>query len=540
MQPENFGIGRLFWSIREAVIVADATTERILLWNPAAEALFGYSASEAIDLRLDVLVPERLRTRHRAGLARFRATGHGSVIDSRVPLDLPALRKTGEETAVELTLSPVDEATVEGRFVLALLRDVSERKRIEEAQRFLAEVSDVFAPALDYDATLRNVARVAVPFLADACTVDVIADQPLHPVAVAHVDPAKEALLREAQHRHRLYSGGAHPVVQVARTGLPLLIQEVPAAWPEATAADLDYLGPVRALGLKSFMAVPLQARECTFGVISFAAIEPGRRYGPSDLALAEELARRAALVIENARLYRELGERERRLHELVGRLLLAQEEERHRIAYDVHDGLAQVAAAAQQHLEALAAHYRPRSPRARQTLDHARELAQRTVGEARRITADLRPTALDDFGLATALRLEADTLRAEGWEVTFDGEPESERLPPTIEASLFRVAQEALSNVRKHARTARAHLALHRRGGTVRLEIRDWGRGFQPSVVLAGVGSSGRVGLAGMRERVAWLGGRCTVRSRPGGGTRILVEVPLPEPDAGDVARGE
>ncbi|MDP8924542.1 MAG: GAF domain-containing protein [Chloroflexota bacterium] len=284
---------------------------------------------------------------------------------------------------------------------------------------------------------------------------------------------------------------------------------------------------PYRPRGV-AILAEPILSQDRLVGVITVSKAGAARPFSEQDREILSTFAGQAAIAIENARLYRELADRERRLHELVGRLLQSQEEERRRVAYDVHDGLAQVAAAAHQHLEALASHYRPRSPRARQELDLARELAQRTVREARQIIADLRPTALDDFGLAAALGLEVDALRAQGWQVTYDEALGPERLPPTVEAALFRVAQEALTNVRKHARTTRVHLALRRDGQIVSLEVRDWGRGFEPQAVLTNARPSERVGLAGMRERVAWLGGRCSVRSHPGAGTRIVAEVPL------------
>ena len=131
LQPRDFGIGQLFWEIHEAVVLGDAATGRIVLWNPAAEALFGYSAAEAVGQPIEMLVPEPLKAQHRAGLARYHATAHGAIVDSPAALELPALRKMGEELTIELTLSPVNEAAAGGRFVLAIIRDVSERKRVE-------------------------------------------------------------------------------------------------------------------------------------------------------------------------------------------------------------------------------------------------------------------------------------------------------------------------------------------------------------------------------------------------------------------------
>jgi PAS domain S-box-containing protein len=141
LRPEDLGFGRLFERIRDAVIVADASTQRIVLWNAAAAKMFGYSASEALKLRVEELVPEPLKAAHRTGITRYARTGHGRYIDSDAPLDLPAVRKNGQEIDVQLSLSPirpVDEADDgEAHFVLAIIRDVTERKRAEEAVRQL-------------------------------------------------------------------------------------------------------------------------------------------------------------------------------------------------------------------------------------------------------------------------------------------------------------------------------------------------------------------------------------------------------------------
>ena len=129
--PEDFGIGQLFWEIRDAVVVGDAETGRIVLWNPAAEALFGLSAAEAVGLPIETLVPESLRQRHRAGLAHFRETGRGAIVDSGLVMELPALRRSGEQITIELTLSPIRAIGSPGQFALAVVRDATQRKQSE-------------------------------------------------------------------------------------------------------------------------------------------------------------------------------------------------------------------------------------------------------------------------------------------------------------------------------------------------------------------------------------------------------------------------
>src|SRR5215204_6288501 len=271
---------------------------------------------------------------------------------------------------------------------------------------------------------------------------------------------------------------------------------------------------------------VPLLVRDRLVGVLE--------AYGPE--ALAEEgsetlinLANQGASALENARLYAELSEPENQLRRLVGKLIMTQEEERRRVAYDVHDGLAQTAAAAHQHLQVFARHNPPGSARGQEELDEALELVREVVGEARQVIHDMRPTALDDFGLAAAVRLQVQTLRSEGLEVSLEEALGDERLPPEVETTLFRVTQEVLTNVRKHARASTVRVVLDHPGSAVRLQVTDDGRGFEPDEDTRSNGPGERVGLSGMRERLSLLGGRFEAYGEPGSGTTITAEVELP-----------
>jgi len=204
-------------------------------------------------------------------------------------------------------------------------------------------------------------------------------------------------------------------------------------------------------------------------------------------------------------------------------------EEERRHVAYELHDGLAQVAASAHQHLQAFASYYPPPSLQARKTLDRALELTQYSVREARRLITGLRPTALDDFGLATALRLLVEMLRAEGWTISYDETLGSERLSTRIETTLFGVVREASTNARKHARTTQARIALERQASKIRLEVQDWGCGFEPLAVFQEPSFDKHIGLREMQERVELVGGHFVISSQPDIGTLVVAEVPLP-----------
>jgi signal transduction histidine kinase len=150
-------------------------------------------------------------------------------------------------------------------------------------------------------------------------------------------------------------------------------------------------------------------------------------------------------------------------------------------------------------------------------------------VQDLRRVIAGLRPTALDDFGIVQAMRLLTEELQLEGWEISYRHALETTRLPQTIETALFRVTQEALNNVRKHAGGGPVSVVLEQQGSLVRLQIEDHGRGFDPSTIQQGRAGE-RVGLRGMQDRISLLGGRFHLTSRPGQGTCIIVELILSE----------
>jgi PAS domain S-box-containing protein len=161
LTPEDVGLGPLFWQIRDAVIVGDPVTGEIALWNPGAEALFGYAEAEILGQRLEVLIPERLRTAHREGLTRYLSTGHGAVIDSPQPVEVPAKRRDGSEFWIELRLSPVEapaapQDSTPRPLVLAILRDCTERKQLEAERALKAQLEGILLTARTFEHELNN------------------------------------------------------------------------------------------------------------------------------------------------------------------------------------------------------------------------------------------------------------------------------------------------------------------------------------------------------------------------------------------------
>jgi PAS domain S-box-containing protein len=185
--------------------------------------------------------------------------------------------------------------------------DIDDRKRAEDSLRLIAEASAMLASSLDYETTLRNVAQLAVPRLADWCVVHIASeDGKIQQLAAAHRDASKLEMLRELNKRYPSGLETAHGYRRVVQTGQPELIPEIVDSLLAEVSHDEEHLRLLRGLGLKSTLCVPLTARGRTLGAITFATAESGRIYNSSDLALAEDLAHRAANAVDSARLYQE------------------------------------------------------------------------------------------------------------------------------------------------------------------------------------------------------------------------------------------
>ncbi|HEY9806773.1 MAG TPA: GAF domain-containing protein, partial [Candidatus Obscuribacterales bacterium] len=188
--------------------------------------------------------------------------------------------------------------------------DITERKQAEDAQRFLAEASTLLATSLDYQTTLENLAQLMVPYLADWCVVDVVGeDQTLRRVAIAHSDPQKVEWAAEIHRRYPSDLNAPRGAANVIRTGQAEFYPSIDDDLLVEVAQDAEHLAMLRYVGFSSVMMVPLVARGRTLGVISVISAESGRRYTLADLNFVKDLAYRAALATDNARLYREAQE---------------------------------------------------------------------------------------------------------------------------------------------------------------------------------------------------------------------------------------
>jgi len=300
-----------------AVFALD-TAGRVRLWNPAAERIFGWTEAQVLgepdptvasqgrghSLLEGLLAGAEYETRQERRRGR-----DGAWID--LALHAACLREEGGEPigVLIVAIAPGEERRLE-KERMALLETARAAQVEAEAAvhraRFLAAGSALLDSSLDYADTLSSIARLAVPALADFCLIDELDGDVVSPVALAHFRPDREGSL---ERRLRLPLAGEPdrpPVGRVTLTEEPLLVAKVDESVLRSIARNPQHLRRLRAMGLQSFLAVPLSARGRIFGVVTFAYLESGRRYTPADLEMAAELGRRAGLAVDNARLHRE------------------------------------------------------------------------------------------------------------------------------------------------------------------------------------------------------------------------------------------
>jgi signal transduction histidine kinase len=261
-------------------------------------------------------------------------------------------------------------------------------------------------------------------------------------------------------------------------------------------------------------MWVPLIARDQVIGVIEIHDKEgPDARFSDEDLRLAETFAARAAVAVE-------LSQRVAR--NAVRRVVEAQEAERARLARELHDETGQALTSILLGLKPLEDALADQP--ARLALAELRESVVSALQDVRRLAVELRPAVLDDFGLAPALeRLTESFAEQTDIRIDFRSALGDMRLPSEVETALYRVVQESLTNIVKHAKADQVSVSLARKNATVAAVIEDNGAGFDSRRVREEA-----IGLLGMRERLALLDGRLEVESRPGAGTTVVAEVPL------------
>jgi PAS domain S-box-containing protein len=261
--------------------------------------LTGYSREDLLAGRLhwDEMTPPEHKAADERALQELKTSGVCT------PYEKEYFRKDGSRLPVLLAVTVVEER--EGQCI-AFVLDITARKREELAQQLLSEAGQVLASSLDYQTTLQELVRLPIPHFADLCVVNMVAADGLFQQVAAHADPDKLKVLEELEQHYPTDPNTPHGYPHVIRTGQAELLPEIPAAVLSSVAKDAGHLALIQALNISSNLCVPLIARGKPLGAMTLSWAESDRHYGQEDLALATELARRAALAVDNARLYEE------------------------------------------------------------------------------------------------------------------------------------------------------------------------------------------------------------------------------------------
>jgi PAS domain S-box-containing protein len=452
-------LSSLLDSAVDAIISVD-DSQRIVLYNRAAERIFGWPASEALGRPLSMLLPERFRPGHAAHVARFGATGVTSRRMSGSTV-VYGLRSNGDEFPVDASISQVD--TPEGKLYTVILRDVTERVQAEREQaRLAARLSGLLDSAMD-----------------GIITVD--ADQ-----------------------RIVLYNRAAERIF----------------GWSTAQVLGrpLDMLMPARYRGshheqVRRFGETGVSSRRMGGTAVINGLRADGEEF-PIDASISQLDTAEGKLFTV---ILRDVTERVRAQQELAALAAEAsgvREQEKARIARELHDELAQSLTALKMDTMWLRDQLQQDPAAAMARLDDMLAMLDTAVASTRRIAADLRPLVLDDLGLLPAIEwLVQNFTQRTGVACTLEADQDLELVEPYA-TGVFRIVQESLTNVAKHARASRVQVQVDKRNAELVLSVQDDGVGFQP----------------GLRERAHLLRGELHVDSAPGSGTHVQARIPLQE----------
>lgn len=307
----------------------------------------------------------------------------------------------------------------------------------------------------------------------------------------------------------------------------PLLIQRAISEAAVVPFGRWPGQGSARGRPVYGWLAA-LQSGNSVIGLLEIVLGGANPAAAPLSSRRLAGLVNQVALALAHTRALETALARERQLGVLLDRLITVEEEERMRLAHEIHDGLAQMLASVHQSLQRVRDSLDLPADGLGQEFDRGLQILRQSLAETRRVIGGLRPLVLEDFGLATAVREHLQRLQAQnGWQAELLTRLRSPRLPVPIEVGLYRIAQEALNNAAKHARTRKVRVRLEENSNGILLEVRDYGRGFDVEEARDGHGAGDRVGLAGLEERAKLLGGVCRVTSAPGSGTRVRIELP-------------
>jgi PAS domain S-box-containing protein len=535
-------------SIGDAVMTTDVSG-RVTFANPVATELLGVPLAEASGKPLgEVFCIVNEETRKRVENPVERVLREGKIVGLANHTVL--VRRDGTDVPIDDSAAPIRDATGSLEGVVLVFRDVGREKREQARRTFLARAGEALMTSVDYREALATVAQLAVPRLADWCAVDIMetgataAEQ----LAVAHVDPGKVAYARELGKRYPPDPNATNGVPQVIRSGRSELYPYIPREMLEGAAVDAEHLLMIRELQLRSAMIVPLTGKGRVFGALTFVYAESGRQYTEDDLAFAEELARRAAIVIERKRLEDErlvLLDRERMARSDAERANRAKDEFLATVSHELRTPLNAILGwAAMMRRKGLPKELERGLGIIERNAQAQARLIEDMLDVSRIISGKLRlemGTTDLQYAIGEAVEVVRPGADTKGVALSVDVESEIGTLVADPER-IQQVVWNLLSNAVKFTpKGGQVHLEARRHESTVTIAVSDTGKGIAPAVLPTifepfrqGDASTTRLhgglglGLAIARQLVQAHGG--TIRAESAGdgkGAKFTVELP-------------
>ena len=450
------------------------------------------------------------------------------VLESGKPITVDnPVHIAGTDTYQKVTAYPLRDNSGNIKSVVELRRDVTAAKELESQMLkqhhellALSRVSAALSGLWDLDAILRVALNSALGIMNGNIGGILLFDERTQTLSY-RVHQGLSAKYVEGM-RMQLGEGIAG---RAAQNGKALLLEDI-STDPRAAHSDL-----ISTEGLRAFISVPLRAKDKILGVLNVASKMP-RQFTENDMHLLNSIGDQLGVAIEEARLYERLRNARERYQKLARQTLMVQEEERKRMARELHDETSQALSGIELQLQALIDSFEMSSNKDTRFvagLKKVQSMAIQVHGEISRLIADLRPALLDTLGLVPAIRQYAESsLRPLGINVSVESKGVDMRLPSEVEAGLFRWAQGAIGNIAQHSKAKSARIIFTRKNNELFIEIKDDGVGFDVSKITdIEEGGRGR-GVFSMKERIGLLGGSCGIESKPGQGTVVRGRVPI------------
>ncbi len=391
------------------------------------------------------------------------------------------------------------------------VRLYQERTRQLQIERSVIEVTEEVTSELELDRVLPKVMEIAVGLAGAEGGVIALLDEERNVIRYPYLHHLPPELADVTVSKGEGLSG------QVMLTGEPMVIDNY-QTYRNAIPAFVE-------VGLASVLTVPIVSGDRTFGALSVLSINEAEAFSEREVDLLTAIGRQAGIAIENAYLYENMRFYARQITQ-------AQESERRRIARELHDDTIQSLVALSRRLEALTTSDDLSAEHIAWRIAELQVAAGEIIKRVRRFSQDLRPSILDDLGLLPTLEeLTTHMNREDGaasLKAEFRAKGEERRLSSEMELTLFRIAQEALNNVRKHADATHVVTTVQLTDSAVKMMVEDNGKGFNPPTLTDHPAAVGKLGLIGMHERARLLGGSLAVKSEPGEGTKVVVNVPV------------